>query len=348
MTRPLALGLLCAATLACAGGESAPDGDRAVLRLDPRIDALLATGAELERLATGFSWLEGPAWDVAAGRLLFSDIPRNSIYRWSETSGPELHLTPSGYTGDAPFTGREPGSNGLLFDAEGRLVSCEHGDRRISRLEPDGSKTTLADRYEGKRLNSPNDAVYDSNGNLYFTDPPFGLPGAFDDPAKELEHNGVYRLSVDGQLALIIGDIGAPNGIALSPDGKTLYVTDVDRQRPAWLAYDLGADGIVTNGRVLVDGEPFGKWGSGAPDGLAVDRDGNLYGAGPGGVHVFAPDGTHLGTIETGVATSNCAWGEDGTVLYITASDSLFRIRTSTIGLGWTGPDAGADQRQSP
>ncbi len=314
------------------GTTDAADG---IVRLDPEIDRLLPPGVALEHLADGFAWVEGPVWDHLAEALLFSDIPANSVFRWTRERGTELFMKPSGYSGLLPFAGREPGSNGLTFDHEGRLVLCEHGDRRIARLEPNGSKTTLVERFEGKRLNSPNDAVFRSNGDLYFTDPPFGLPGAFEDPEKELDLSGVYRLSTTGELALLLDELKAPNGIAFSPDEETLYVTDVDPGYPAWLSWDVLENGTLGDGRVFFDALPFTAEQPGGPDGMAVDQGGHVFGAGPGGVYVFAPDGRHLGTIQTGVATSNCAWGDDGSVLYITASDALLRIQTSTMGSGW-------------
>lgn len=249
--------------------------------------------------------------------------------------GTDVFLEPSGYTGSVPFTGKEPGSNGLAFDRRGRLVLCEHGDRRVARLESDGSKTTLASRYLGKRLNSPNDLVFRSNGDLYFTDPPFGLPGTFDDPDKELDFQGVYRLTPDGELTLLADDIRAPNGIALSPDEKVLYITDVDPNRPAWRAFDVAKDGSIANQRVFHDGAAWKAPNYGGPDGLTVDRQGNLFAARPGGVNVFAPDGTLLGAIEIGSTTSNCAWGEDGSVLYITASTAVYRMELTTTGAGF-------------
>ena len=306
-----------------------------IVRLDPRLDHLLPRDAVLERLADGFMWVEGPAWNRKGGYLVFSDIPNNAVFKWQEGKGVHLFLKPSGYTGTGPFDGREPGSNGLTFDSAGRLVLCEHGDRRIGRLEKDGRKTTLADRYKGKRLNSPNDLVFKSNGDLYFTDPPFGLPKAFDDPNKELDFQGVYRLSPNGALTLLTKEIRAPNGIAFSPDEKTLYVTDVDPDRPAWLAYDVKEDGTIGNGRVFFDATPWKKGNYGGPDGLTVDREGNLFAARPGGINVFAPDGTLLGSIETGIATSNVTWGNDGSVLYITANTAIYRIRLRTKGAGF-------------
>ena len=306
-----------------------------IVRLDARFDKLVPRDAKLEKIADGFTWVEGPVWNRKGQYLLFSDIPKNSVFKWKEGEGVSLFLNPSGYMGSAPFEGPEPGSNGLTYDAAGRLVLCAHGDRRIARLEPDGRKITLADRYEGKRINSPNDLVFKSNGDLYFTDPPFGLPKAFDDPRKELPFQGVYRLSTDGTVTLLIKDIKAPNGIAFSPDEKTLYVSDVDPKRAAWLAYDVKEDGTVTNGRVFFDATRWRKDPFFGPDGMKIDRYGNLFGARPGGISVFAPDGTHLGSIETGAPTSNMAWGNDGSTLYVTGGSSIYRIKLSTKGVGF-------------
>ncbi|MGE5850275.1 MAG: SMP-30/gluconolactonase/LRE family protein [Candidatus Methylomirabilota bacterium] len=315
--------------------KGAPTNGVAIRRLDPRFDRLVPQDATLEKLADGFAWVEGPVWNRPGGYLLFSDIPNNSVLKWQEGAGVSVFLKPSGYTGQLPFPGREPGSNGLTFDAAGRLVLAEHGDRRITRLEEGGRKSILADRYQGRRLNSPNDLVFKSNGDLYFTDPPFGLPKAFTDPQKELRFQGVYRLSTTGQLTLLTRGIKAPNGIAFSPDEKILYVTDVSPDRPAWLAYDVKADGTITNGRPFYDATPWKRANFGGPDGLKPDRDGNLFAARPGGINVIAPDGTLLGSIETGVPTSNVAWGDDGSVLYITGGTALYRIRLSTRGVGF-------------
>jgi gluconolactonase len=312
-----------------------PAGHGRIVRLGPRFDQLVPPGAALEKVADGFSWVEGPVWSRQGRYLLFSDIPSNSVFKWQEGAGTNVFLRLSGYTGPAPFQGREPGSNGLTFDPAGRLVLCEHGNRRITRLEADGRKTVLVDRYDGKRLNSPNDAVVTSNGDLFFTDPPFGLPGGFDDPGKELEFSGVYRLSSGGVLTLLTKEIRAPNGIAFSPDEKTLYVSNADPNRAVWIAYDARSDGTIDNGRVFFDATAWAKTKKGAPDGMKVDREGNVFSAGPGGVHVFAPDGTHLGSIEMGDATSNAAWGDDGSILYITASSAIYRIRLTTKGAGF-------------
>ncbi len=306
-----------------------------IVRLDSGLDRLVPHGAGLEKVAGGFTWVEGPAWHRTGGYLLFSDIPNNAVFKWQEGAGVSLFLKPSGYTGAAPFQGREPGSNGLTFDNAGRLVLCEHGDRRISRLEEDGRKATLVDRYEGKRLNSPNDLVFASNGDLYFTDPPFGLPKAFDDPQKELDFSGVYRLSRSGTLTVLTRDVRAPNGIALSPDENTLYVSNADPNRAVWLAYEMRGHGTGDSGRVFFDATAWTKTKKGVPDGMKVDREGNLFAAGPGGIHIFTPDGRHIGSIEIGGLTSNVAWGDDGSVLYITADKAIYRIRLNTRGAGF-------------
>ena len=213
-------------------------------RQDARFDQLIPTGAVLEKLAEGFDWAEGPVWDKKNNCLLFSDIPPNSVMKWKEGEGVTLFLKPSGYTGTKP-RGGEPGSNGLHFDSQGRLVLCQHGDRRIARLKPDRSFETLADRYDGKRFNSPNDAVFKSNGDLYFTDPPYGLEGLNDDPAKELPFNGVYRLAKDGTVTLLTKEMTFPNGIGFSPDEKTLYVAQSDPKQPIWRVFDVKADGTL-------------------------------------------------------------------------------------------------------
>ncbi|MDX1431982.1 MAG: SMP-30/gluconolactonase/LRE family protein [Gammaproteobacteria bacterium] len=303
-----------------------------IVRTDPAIDGLIPAGARLEQIAGGHTWVEGPLWDASNRQLLFTDIPRNAVYRWREGKGVDVFLTPSGYSGTAPFPGREPGANGLVLDRQGRLVLCEHGDRRISRLEANGSRTTLVARYQGRRLNSPNDAVFRANGDLYFTDPPFGLPGAFDDPARELEFSGVYRLRSNGTLDLLTRELRAPNGIAFSPDERTLYVTDVDAARPAWLAFDVLEDGTISGRRLIKDAGSLLPARRGGPDGLEVDIHGNLFAAGPEAVYILAPDGRVLGAIETGVPTANVAWGDDGSTLYITAETSVYRIRLTTRG----------------
>jgi gluconolactonase len=305
-----------------------------IVRLDPRLDQIVPANAALERVADGYVWAEGPVWSRTGSYLLFSDVPNNRIVKWKAGEGTSDFLKPSGYNGTEPFTGREPGSNGLTFDKEGRLVFCQHGDRRISRLEKDGTRTTLVDNYQGKRLNSPNDLTFKSNGDLYFTDPPFGLPKTFDDPTKELSFNGVYRLSRNGQLTLLTTELKAPNGIAFSPDEKQLYVSDSGRA--LWFAFELKKDGTLGPGRVLFDGTEAAKGRLGAADGMKVDAFGNIFAAAPGGLFIIAPDGTLLGRFDLGTPTGNCAWGEDGSTLFITSNTLVYRIRLRTRGVGTT------------
>jgi gluconolactonase len=306
-----------------------------IVREDPQLDALLPPDARIEVLASGFDWSEGPVWDKTNGWLLFSDIPRNSVMRWREKEGIDVFLKPSGYTGAAPY-GREPGSNGLIIDPQGRLISMEHGDRRVSRMDPDGGKITLADRFEGKRLNSPNDGALHSSGALYFTDPPYGLPKQAADPRRELDFCGVYRLAPDGRITLLTRELSRPNGIAFSPDEKTLYVANSDPQRAIWMAYPMQPDGTLGAGRVFADVTAMaGPANPGLPDGLKVDARGNLWATGPGGVHIYSPSGKRLGRLATGEATANVAWGGDGSTLYVTADMYLCRVKTLVRGAGW-------------
>jgi gluconolactonase len=326
---------LCYANEARAQEKSPTPTLGTIERIDPRFDQLVPRDARVERLAEGFDWSEGPVWDKKGNYLLFSDVPLNTVFKWEEGKGVSIFLKPSGYTGAVP-RGGEPGSNGLLMDSQGRLILCQHGDRRVARLEQDGKFTTLADRYMGKRFNSPNDGVFKSNGDLYFTDPPYGLLGLNKDPAKEQEFNGVYRISAsDGTVTLVTKEMTFPNGIALSPDEKTLYVANSDPRKAIWMAFPLKEDGTVGPGRVFADVTSSVPIKKGAPDGMKVDAAGNLFATGPGGVLVFAADGTHLGTFSTGEATANCGWGEDGSVLYITADMYLGRVRLTTKGRGY-------------
>jgi gluconolactonase len=312
-------------------------------RLDPGLDQLIAPDEKIEILAEGYDWSEGPVWIPASikdgGYLLFSDVPQNVIYRWKQGEGARPYLKPSGYTGSMP-RGGEMGSNGLTLDRLGRLVICQHGDRRVVRMEaplgnPQPKFTTLADRFEGKRFNSPNDAVIHSNGDLYFTDPPYGMVKQFDDPAREIPYQGVYRRATNGVVSLLTRDMTRPNGLAFSPDEKRLYVAQSDPQAAIWRVFDLKPDGTLGSGRVLFDATSMVKTRSGLPDGLKVDSTGNLFATGPGGVLVISPEGKHLGTILTGQATSNCAFGDDGRTLYMTADMYLMGVRLKTKGRGF-------------
>lgn len=306
-------------------------------RLDPALDALVAPDATIETLATGFAWAEGPTWRRETNSLVFSDVPKNTIHEWSVANGLRVFLRPSGYANGSNPPGRELGSNGLTTDARGAIVMADHGNRLVARLDDAlFTKTTIADRYDGKRFNSPNDVVVRSNGDVYFTDPPFGLEGLDKDPAKELPFSGVFRVTPAGAVSLITRDLTFPNGIAFSPDERTLYVSNADATRAIWMAYDVNASGNVSHGRVLFDATPLATAGRrGVPDGMRVDRNGNLFAAGPGGVLVLSPQGKHLGTIVTGQPTANCAFGDDGSTLYITANDRLMRVKLRTRGVGF-------------
>jgi gluconolactonase len=299
-------------------------------RIDPEINQILPEHAVIQILAEGFEWSEGPLWVSTGDYLLFSDIPLNRIYKWSRQDGLTIYLEPSGYTGEIPRKG-EPGSNGLLLDPEGSLVLCQHGDRRIAKMDaplhaPKSEYITMAGYYDDKRLNSPNDACYHSNGTLYFTDPPYGLEGNVNDPDKELDHQGVYKLSRDGSLQLLTKDLSRPNGIAFSPNEKTLYVANSDPERAIWMAYDVKPDGSIGNGRLLHDATSRVGKERGLPDGLKVSSKGYIFATGPGGVWVFNPVGKHIGTIRTTQATANCAFNEDESALYITADMYLLRV----------------------
>jgi gluconolactonase len=302
-------------------------------RLSPKFEQLVPSDAQIEILASGFTWTEGPVWIGGRdGHLLFSDIPRNSIFKWEQNGTISLFMSPSGYTG-VTYYGLEPGSNGLLLDQRGRLVLCEHGDRRLSVLTEQGGKLTLADKYQGKRLNSPNDAALKSNGDIYFTDPPYGLPQRFTDPRRELDFCGVYRLKLDGTVTLLTKEIERPNGIAFSPDEQTLYVAQSNPAQANWTAFAVKADGSLGSGKEIANvTERVGKE-PGLPDGMTVDAQGHLWASGPGGIYVMEPNGELLGRLVTGERTSNCTFGPDG-YLYMTVDAYLCRIKTLASGLG--------------
>jgi len=303
-----------------------------ILRKDPALDAIVAPDAKIEKLAGGFLFTEGPVWVRDAGYLLFSDPNNNLIYRWSEDDGVSIYRTHSGYSGMDIGEYGQPGSNGLTLDAQGRLTINEHGNRRVTRLEKNGQLTVLADRYQGKRLNSPNDLVYRSDGALYFTDPPFGLPKFFEDPRKELSYSGVFCL-INGELKLVSKDLTGPNGLAFSPDEKYLYVDNWDEKRKVIMRYDVHPDGTLSNGQVFYDAtsEPSED----AWDGMKVDVKGNLYLSGPGGLWIISPDGKHLGTIVGPEHPHNLAWGgEDHKALYLAAQTGLYRLTVNIPGAG--------------
>ncbi len=315
--------------------ETAPS----IERLDPALDRLIEPDASVEVLAEGFEWSEGPVWVKDGGFLLFSDVPRNVIVRWKQGEGAREWLKPSGYTGPEP-RGGEPGSNGLAIDANGRLVMAQHGDRRIARMDaplatPAPAFSTIAGRFRGARFNSPNDLALHSNGDVYFTDPPYGLVKQADDPAREIPYQGVFRRARAGEVTLVARNMTRPNGIAFSPDERRLYVSQSDPAAPLWKVFEVAADGTAGSNRVFFDALTLSQSRKGLPDGLKVDVEGNLFATGPGGVLVLSPQGKHLGTILTGQATGNCAFGDDGRTLYITADMYLMRVRLKTKGLGF-------------
>ena len=305
-----------------------------VLKFDDQLDQVLPEGAKIEVITSGYDWTEGPLWvPEKKGYLLFADIPRNSVYRWDEGKGASLFMKPSGYTGVEDY-GAEPGCNGITLSPQGELVFCEHGDRRISVLTKKGGKRTLVDNYQGKRLNSPNDVVFHSNGDLYFTDPPYGLPKRWDDPRRELDFCGVYRLTPQGELTLLTDSLDRPNGLAFSPDEKTLYVAQSDPAAAHWTAFPVKDDGTLDKGRVFHDATKEVKSLPGLPDGMKVAQDGTIFATGPGGVYIFNADHKLIGRISTGERTSNCAFGgPKGDILYLTADTYVCRIQTKVVGV---------------
>ncbi len=303
-----------------------------IQRKDPALEAIIAPDTKIEKLAGGFLFTEGPVWVRDGGYLLFSDPNNNVIYRWSEEDGVSAYRTHSGYAGMNIGEYSQPGSNGLTLDSQGRLTINEHGNRRVTRLEKNGQLTVLADHYQGKRLNSPNDLVYRSDGALYFTDPPFGLPKFFEDPRKELPYSGVFCL-INGELKLVSKDLTGPNGLAFSPDEKYLYVDNWDEKRKIIMRYDVHPNGTLSDGQVFLDAtnEP----GEDASDGMKIDAKGNLYLSGPGGLWIVSREGKHLGTIVGPEHPHNLAWGgEDRKTLYLAAQTGLYRLTINIPGAG--------------
>jgi gluconolactonase len=296
----------------------------------PEFDAIVPAGAKIEKLAGGFKFTEGPVW-LPEGYLLFSDIPNNAIMKWTPAGQVSVFMKPSGLTSGTAPEGALIGSNGLTLDKQGRLIICRHGDRDLIRRETDGKITVLAAKYEGKRLNSPNDVVVKSDGSIYFSDPPYGLPKEDADPSKELKVNGVYRLA-NGKLQLIWSQLDRPNGLAFSPDEKVLWIDNSDEQKKIWMRFDVKPDGTIANGKQIFDAtKPVVD---GNPDGMKVDSKGNLYSAGPGGIWVFSPSGKHIGNIDPPEVPANLAWGDpDGRTLYITARTGLYRVRLKIAGI---------------
>jgi gluconolactonase len=307
---------------------------------DDALRSIVAPDARIERIAEGFTWSEGPLWMGDGQYLLFNDVPGNTMYRWSARDGLSVFLKPSGYGGTDVEGLREAGANGLDVEPEGTVLLADSGSRLVARLDPSSKrKTTLAAAYQGKRLNSPNDIVRHSGGSVYFTDPPYGLKGIDESPLKEQPANGVYRLDRDGSVHLIEGGLRFPNGVALSPDERTLYVANTDEKHPVWMAYRLDDRGNVLDRRVLADASDLVAAGaSGAPDGLCISSDGHLFASAPGGLLVMDANGKRLGLIETGSRVSNCAFGDDGRTLYLTSHTFVARVRVAVTGLGFGHP----------
>lgn len=298
--------------------------------LDPELEKILDTNQKLEILSTGHDWTEGPLWVETENKLLFSDIPRNAIYSWSPETGVAVYLKPSGYIGEDVELSKQ-GSNGLLLNPEGELVLCQHGDRQVAKMnsplsDPKPEYLAIADHYSGKKLNSPNDAVFDSHGNLYFTDPPYGLPKGEEDAGKELDFQGVFRMDTNGDSQIISKALSRPNGIGFSPDEKLLYVANSDPEKAIWMVYQLDAEGKVESEKLFFDATHFVASEKGLPDGLKVNDEGYVFATGPGGVFIFNTEGKHLGTIKTGQATSNCAFNEDQTALFMTADSYVLKV----------------------
>lgn len=304
-----------------------------VERLDPGLDKLIPkpedTGAEI--IAEGFEWSEGPLWLEEENMLLFSDVPKNTIYKWTESGGASLYLTPSGYTGSAP-RGGETGSNGLLLNRDRELVLCQHGDRRLAVMnatlgDPAPDFTSIVGHYKGKKFNSPNDVTMRSNGDLFFTDPPYGMEKREADPARELPFHGVFKVGADGKAVLLTDSITRPNGIALTPDEKTLIVANSDPAKAIWYTFELGSNDSLSNPGILRDVTAEAKSEAGLPDGLKIDRQGHIFASGPGGIWIFAPDGKLLGKIKLPGVASNCALGDNDRTLYITADNYVLRVK---------------------
>jgi len=317
------------ALISCSPKETKTIGS--IERIDPALDAIIQNDPKVEVIAEGFEWSEGPIWIKDQNMLLFSDVPTNTIYKWTAEKGKEVYLTPSGYTGTETHYSNEPGSNGLTLNNEGKLVMCQHGDRRVAMMDatiatPESKFISLADNFQGKKLNSPNDVVFRSNGDFFFTDPPYGLPKQENDPSRETLFQGVYKVS-KGVASLITDSLTRPNGIALFPGEKTLIVANSDPGKATWYAFDLLENDSVANARIFYDATENTKTEKGLPDGLRIDKQGNVFASGPGGIWIFNKEGKVLGKIKISEATSNCALADDDKTLYATSDMYVVRIK---------------------
>lgn len=324
----LSLALLAASACQTKVSEEQAGTLGEIERKDPALDRIIGNDARIEILSDGYEWSEGPVWVEAQKMLLFSDVPMNTVYKWTEEDSVDVFLRPSGYTGDTPSNSPEEGSNGLALSADGQLILCQHGDRRLALLDapfsaPQPTFVTLADRYDGKRFNSPNDVAVRRNGDCFFTDPPYGLAP---DAIKEIPFQGVYKWSAQG-VTLLVDSLTRPNGIAFMPEERTVVIANSDPDKAVWYAYDVTDDDQLTNGRIFYDATENTKNEPGLPDGLKIDRQGNVFATGPGGVWIFDREGTVLGRIKLPVATANCAFSADEKTLYITADNYLLRLK---------------------
>ncbi|GGG73109.1 gluconolactonase [Parapedobacter pyrenivorans] len=300
-------------------------------RIDPALDAIIDIGTTAEIIAEGYEWSEGPLWVESEQMLLFSDVPTNTVYKWTEKNGAKIYLRPSGYTGSAPSNSKEPGSNGLLLDGQGNLVLCQHGNRQLARMDaplnqPEATFVALADNYDGKRFNSPNDAVYNGAGELFFTDPPYGLPLQNDeDPTKEIAYNGVYKIDTDGKVVLLTDSITRPNGIALFPGEQKMLVASSDPNAANWYLLEVGDTQTTPTLFYSATNERDGL--KGLPDGLKINKNGTVFASGPGGIWIFNRNGKVLGKIKLDEATSNVALSDDEKTLYVTNDGYVLRIK---------------------
>jgi gluconolactonase len=324
--------------VACANNQENKESEMkykntgSIERLDSSINNIISADTKPEIIAEGFEWSEGPLWVESQQMLLFSDVPMNTIYKWTEAKGKEVYLKPSGYTGAEPSLCKEPGSNGLTFDKNGSLVLCQHGNRQMARMDapldkPEAKFVPLAATYKGKRFSSPNDAVFSRAGELFFTDPPYGLQTQDDkDPKKEISFNGVYKVKQNGDVILLVDSITRPNGIALTPDETKLVVACSDGAYPNWYIFDISADSL-TNGKIFYSAAEEAKTLRGAPDGFKIDKNGNVFASGPGGIYIFNSGGKKLGMIRLDNAVSNCALSPDEKTLYVTNDMYVLRVK---------------------
>ena len=317
--------IIAVACLCCQSKNNVQTGT--IEMIDTSLSEIISPETKAETIAEGFEWSEGPLWIEDQHMLLFTDVPKNVVYKWTEEKGAEVYLTPSGFTGPN-VTGNEPGANGLALNDKGELLLCQHGDRRIARMNtstenPSASFTSVAANYQTKKFNSPNDLAY-YNGDVYFTDPPYGLAA---DSLRELPFQGVYKATSDGNVHLLIDSLSRPNGIAFSPDYKKMYVANSDPDKARWYAYEMSDSLTIVSGRILYDATPFTKTEKGLPDGLKVDSKGNIFATGPGGLWIFNGMGTLLGKVKLPEATSNCALSTDEKTLYPTSDMYLLRLK---------------------